>query len=171
MSKKEQKRIADMRRLAVLETDYAAKAGHIGGAMSCLEILTCLYYEIMDVEKIRARDDDRDRFIMSKGHSAEALYCVLCDREFFLQRRASDICPVRNETGGAPHKKGSRYRDCDRRARTRFFGRRGYGHRIEGAKQGSYIHPYGRRGTIGRICVGSSDGGFQVQTGQSDSHC
>lgn len=83
MLEKGLKRIADQRRLDVLEMDYIARTGHIGGAMSCLDILTCLYYEIMDVDRIRAHDAVRDRFILSKGHCAEALYSILCDREFF----------------------------------------------------------------------------------------
>ena len=105
MSEKELKRIAYMLRLDVLETDYAAKAGHIGGAMSCLEILTCLYYEVMDVEKIRAHDDDRDRFIMSKGHSADALYNVLCDRGFFSKEELRTYAQFGTKLAEHPTKK------------------------------------------------------------------
>lgn len=83
MDVKKLKVIADQRRLDVLEMDYASKCGHIGGAMSCMEILTCLYYAVMDVDKIIAHHEDRDRFIMSKGHATEALYSILGDKGFF----------------------------------------------------------------------------------------
>ena len=76
------KRTAFERRLDVLEMVYHSKAGHIGGSMSCMDILVALYYAVMDVEKIRQNAPDRDRFILSKGHCAEALYTVLADRGF-----------------------------------------------------------------------------------------
>ena len=76
-------KIAFERRLDVLEMVYAAKSGHIGGSMSCMDILVALYYQVMDIEKILNLCADRDRFILSKGHCAEALYAVLADRGFF----------------------------------------------------------------------------------------
>lgn len=84
--------IAMDRRLDVLEMVYRARTGHIGGSMSCMDILCTLYYRVMDIEKLLAKAPDRDRFILSKGHCAEALYAVLADRGFFprqeLQRYA-----------------------------------------------------------------------------------
>ena len=67
------------RRLDVLEMVKASGSGHIGGSMSCMDILVCLYYEIMDTKKIISNTPDRDRFILSKGHCAEVLYTVLAD--------------------------------------------------------------------------------------------
>lgn len=78
----ELKRVSCGRRLDVLEMVYASKAGHIGGSMSCMDILVALYYCVMDIDKILCGADDRDRFIMSKGHCAEALYAVLADKGF-----------------------------------------------------------------------------------------
>lgn len=75
--------IAYDRRLDVLEMVHAAKTGHIGGSMSCMDILTSLYYGVMDTEMIKAKSSDRDRFILSKGHCAEALYTILADKGFF----------------------------------------------------------------------------------------
>ena len=75
--------IACQRRLDVLEMVYAHKSGHIGGSMSCMDILTALYYEVMDTDKILAGAPERDRFVLSKGHCAEALYAVLAGRGFF----------------------------------------------------------------------------------------
>lgn len=71
------KTVAYERRLAVLEMVYRHKSGHIGGSMSCMDILASLYYRIMDVEKIKMWSPDRDRFVLSKGHCAEAYYSVL----------------------------------------------------------------------------------------------
>ena len=77
------KKIAMQRRLDVLEMVKTAQTGHIGGSMSSMDILVCLYYQVMDVEKIKSASPRRDRFIMSKGHCAEALYTILADFGFF----------------------------------------------------------------------------------------
>ncbi|MCI8401518.1 MAG: transketolase [Lachnospiraceae bacterium] len=76
------KKTAFAHRLDVLEMCYGHKAGHIGGSMSCMDILTVLYYDVMDIEKIKTKAADRDRFIMSKGHCAEAYYAVLAGTGF-----------------------------------------------------------------------------------------
>ncbi len=75
--------IAYDRRLDVLEMVKTAGTGHIGGSMSCMDILVTLYYGVMDTDKIKAGASDRDRFILSKGHCAEALYAVLADKGMF----------------------------------------------------------------------------------------
>lgn len=82
MNSMDLKWIAKDRRLDVLEMVRAAKTGHIGGSMSCMDILVCLYYQVMDTQKILAGGFDRDRFILSKGHCAEALYTILADLGF-----------------------------------------------------------------------------------------
>jgi transketolase len=61
-------------------------AGHIGGDLSVIDILTVLYYKHMNVSPDGMKDPERDRFILSKGHSVEALYAVLADRNFFLKK-------------------------------------------------------------------------------------
>lgn len=76
------RKIAFERRLDVLEMVYNHKSGHIGGSMSCMDILVGLYYDVMDVEKIKNGSPDRDRFVLSKGHTAEAYYTVLADCGF-----------------------------------------------------------------------------------------
>ncbi len=60
----------------------AGGGGHIGGDMSVMEILTDLYFNQMNVAPDKVDDPDRDLFIMSKGHSMEALYAVLCEKGF-----------------------------------------------------------------------------------------
>ena len=63
-------------RKRLLEVVYKAKAGHIGGDLSSLNVLTALYLRIMNVDPKNPKMEGRDRFVMSKGHCVEALYCV-----------------------------------------------------------------------------------------------
>lgn len=65
-----------------IEIICAGKAGHIGGDMSVMEILVELYFRQMDVSPERAEEVDRDRFVLSKGHSMEAYYAVLAKKGF-----------------------------------------------------------------------------------------
>lgn len=74
---------AFMLRKEVLDMVYRAKTGHIGGDYSVMEILAVLYYEVMDISPENWKSKDRDHFVLSKGHSVEALYAVLADRGFF----------------------------------------------------------------------------------------
>jgi transketolase len=67
----------------LLQTIAAAGAGHTGGDLSCIDLLTVLYGAVLRISPEAVDDPDRDRFVMSKGHSVEALYVVLADRGFF----------------------------------------------------------------------------------------
>jgi transketolase len=67
----------------VLDMIYKAKTGHIGGDFSVMDILVTLYFKHMNVSPEMADDPGRDRFILSKGHSVEALYSVLAKKGFF----------------------------------------------------------------------------------------
>lgn len=67
-----------------IEIICAGKAGHIGGDMSVMEILVELYFRQMNVFPEREGDADRDRFVLSKGHSMEAYYAVLAKKGFLL---------------------------------------------------------------------------------------
>ena len=60
-----------------MEIVFKAKAGHIGGDLSCLNVLTVLYNAVMNINPLNLKDPDRDRFVMSKGHCVEALYVTL----------------------------------------------------------------------------------------------
>ena len=70
-------------RLQVLDMICSKKGGHIGGDFSEMEILLELYCRQMNIDAARPDAPERDRFILSKGHSVEALYAVLADRGFF----------------------------------------------------------------------------------------
>ena len=67
----------------VVDMIVEGKGGHIGGDMSVMDILVELYFEQMNISPENMDDPDRDRFIMSKGHSVEALYAVLAKKGFF----------------------------------------------------------------------------------------
>lgn len=66
----------------VVDMILAGKGGHIGGDMSVMEILVTLYFKQMNVSPENPQDGDRDRFVLSKGHSVEAYYAVLAARGF-----------------------------------------------------------------------------------------
>jgi transketolase len=74
---------AEKIRKRILEIIYFAKGGHTGGSLSIVDILAALYFEILNIDPRHPDKHDRDRFILSKGHSVEALYCVLGDKGFF----------------------------------------------------------------------------------------
>lgn len=67
----------------ILDIVMSGKGGHIGGDMSVIDILTVLYFDIMNITPENQDNPDRDYFIMSKGHSVEALYAVLAAKGFF----------------------------------------------------------------------------------------
>ena len=70
-------------RLLAVQMVHDAASGHPGGSLSCLDVLTTLYFDIMKVDPKNPQDPDRDRFVMSKGHCSPALYPTLALRGFF----------------------------------------------------------------------------------------
>lgn len=70
-------------RLDVLEMVYKEKSGHIGGSFSMIEVLTALYFDAMNYDPKNPLSPDRDRFVLSKGHTAPALYAVLAEAGFY----------------------------------------------------------------------------------------
>lgn len=77
MQTKELQLKAEVNRKRLVEVIFKAKAGHIGGDLSCLNVLTVLYNGIMRIDSSNLKDVNRDRFVMSKGHCVEALYVTL----------------------------------------------------------------------------------------------
>ena len=70
-------------RRGVIEGTFNAKSGHPGGSLSITDILTYLYFVEMNVDPANPRDEKRDRFVLSKGHCAPALYATLAERGYF----------------------------------------------------------------------------------------
>ncbi len=82
MNPMELQRVANARRADAVTMIARAKTGHTGGAMSCLDILTCLYYEVMNTRPSDPAWAGRDRFLLSKGHSVEGYFAILADLGF-----------------------------------------------------------------------------------------
>ena len=70
-------------RKGIIEGTYNAKSGHPGGSLSIVEVLTYLYFVKMNVDPKDPKKEDRDRFVLSKGHAAPALYATLAEKGFF----------------------------------------------------------------------------------------
>ena len=70
-------------RMGVIESTHGAGSGHPGGSLSCADVLTYLYFREMRVDPEQPQSPDRDRFVLSKGHCAPALYAALAERGFF----------------------------------------------------------------------------------------
>ncbi len=75
--------IAAKARLLCVEAVHAASSGHPGGSLSCIDALTALYFDEMTIDPARPDWEDRDRFVLSKGHCTPGLYAVLALRGFF----------------------------------------------------------------------------------------
>ena len=78
MKAKELQILTEKNRKRLVEVVYAAKAGHIGGDLSCLNVMTALYFDVMrNIDAAQPKHPERDRFVLSKGHCVEALYVTL----------------------------------------------------------------------------------------------
>lgn len=70
-------------RKGIIDGVHAAKAGHPGGSLSAAEVFTYLYFEEMNIDPKDPKKPDRDRFVLSKGHTAPGLYAALANRGYF----------------------------------------------------------------------------------------
>lgn len=91
-------------RCKTLETAYYTGASHIGGSLSTVEILTVLYYKILNINPDVFKSDERDRFILSKGHGALALYAILADKKFYDQKELHSVKRFHHLLQGHPVK-------------------------------------------------------------------
>ena len=82
-----------------------AKSGHPGGSLSATEIVTYLYFEELRIDPANPRWDDRDRFILSKGHAAPVLYAALARRGFFPTEELSTLRKIGSHLQGHPDMK------------------------------------------------------------------
>lgn len=87
-------------RRQVLEMSLAAGGGHIAPCYSCTEILVALYYGVLKIYPKNPEWEDRDRFILSKGHAAAALYAILADLGFFPISELANYCQPESRLGG-----------------------------------------------------------------------
>ena len=94
-------------RLDILEQVHAASSGHPGGSLSIAEIITYLYFEEMNVDPSNPKMESRDRFVLSKGHTAPALYAVLAEKGFFDKAELCKLRQVDSFLQGHPDMKGT----------------------------------------------------------------
>ena len=80
----------------IIEMLCESKSGHPGGSLSCADIVTYLYYEKMNIDVNNPKWEQRDRFVLSKGHAAPALYSVLAEKGFFPKEELKTL----RKTGG-----------------------------------------------------------------------
>ena len=83
MNKLELQKTANEVRKGIVTAVHGAKAGHPGGSLSAADIFTYLYFEEMNIDPKEPKKADRDRFVLSKGHTAPGLYSVLANRGYF----------------------------------------------------------------------------------------
>ena len=84
LSEKKQLQITACKiRMGIIESTYGAKAGHPGGSLSATEMFTYLYFKEMNIDPKNPKWEDRDRFVLSKGHTTPGLYSTLAHRGFF----------------------------------------------------------------------------------------
>ena len=96
-------RIARQIRLRDLQAVVAAGAGHIGGEMSAIDILTALYFRVLRVNPQAPKDPGRDRFVLSKGHVALALYVTLAKRGFLPEDEIATFLKPHSRLNGHPN--------------------------------------------------------------------
>ena len=89
--KKELQKTACKVRMGVIEGTYNAKSGHPGGSLSISDTLTYLYYNKMNVDANAPDAPDRDRLVLSKGHTAPALYSVLAQKGYFSEEELKSL--------------------------------------------------------------------------------
>lgn len=83
MDRQELKKIAHEVRKGIITSIYSAKAGHPGGSLSAADLFVYLYFEELNIDPKNPQMEDRDRFVLSKGHTAPGLYAALAHRGFF----------------------------------------------------------------------------------------
>ena len=108
----EQAKIAELQkkatqiRLDILEEVFSASSGHPGGSMSIAEILAFLYFHEMRIDPKNPKWEDRDRFVLSKGHTAPGLYAALAERGFFPTEDLKTFRYIDSYLQGHPDMKG-----------------------------------------------------------------
>jgi len=103
----ELKRLANNVRLGIIEGVYNAASGHPGGSLSIADVITYLYFEEMNIDPANPSMPMRDRFVLSKGHTAPALYSVLAERGYFPKEELKTLRKTGARLQGHPDMKGT----------------------------------------------------------------
>jgi len=101
------KKTAAQVRLDIVEAVHAAKSGHPGGSLSIADIITYLYFEEMNVNPKNPKWEDRDRLVLSKGHTAPALYSALAEKGYFPREALKTLRKADSFLQGHPDMKGT----------------------------------------------------------------
>ena len=99
---KQLKLTAAKARLLAVDAVHEAKAGHPGGSLSCMDALTYLYFKEMNIDPSNPGWEDRDRFVLSKGHCAPALYTVLAMRGYYPVEELKLLRSIKGHMSGHP---------------------------------------------------------------------
>lgn len=105
MNKLELMKVANEVRKGIVTAVHSAKSGHPGGSLSAAEIFTYLYFEEMNIDPADPKKADRDRFVLSKGHTAPGLYSTLANRGFFPVEDLTTLRHVGSYLQGHPDMK------------------------------------------------------------------
>lgn len=89
-------------RLLAVDAVFTAASGHPGGSLSCMDALTTLYFNEMNIDPADPKNPDRDRFVLSKGHCAPALYSVLAERGYFPVEDLKLLRSIKAHLSGHP---------------------------------------------------------------------
>lgn len=106
MENLELQKIANEVRKGIITSVHSAKAGHPGGSLSAADVFTYLYYEEMNIDPKNPDMEDRDRFVLSKGHTAPGLYAALAHRGFFPVEDLVTLRKLGSYLQGHPDMKG-----------------------------------------------------------------
>lgn len=98
----ELKLIAAKGRLLAVDAVHEAKSGHPGGSLSCMDALTALYFNEMNIDPSNPKWEDRDRFVLSKGHCSPALYSILALRGYFPVENLKLFRSIKGHFSGHP---------------------------------------------------------------------
>ena len=107
MTAKELTLQSETNRKRLVEIVYNGGAGHIGGDLSCLNVMTALYFDVMNVDPKDPKMPGRDRFVLSKGHTAPALYAALAEKGYFDKAELTKLRQVDSFLQGHPDMKGT----------------------------------------------------------------
>ena len=100
-------RIANNIRINIIEGVYSAGCGHPGGSLSIADIMAYLYFEEMNIDPKNPKMEERDRFVLSKGHTAPALYATLAERGFIPMEDIKTLRKTSSYLQGHPDMKGT----------------------------------------------------------------
>ena len=106
MTNLEQQKTANEIRKSIVTAVHSAKSGHPGGSLSAADIFTFLYFEEMNVDPANPKMENRDRFVLSKGHTAPGLYSTLAEKGFFPKEDLKTLRHTGSYLQGHPDMKG-----------------------------------------------------------------